>query len=190
MTIPRFALRDKATHWLLKRYIYIWLKTVQELYFSSDNLLFSSLWYSNSHLWYTTTPSFGISKPFLKAFFCVLFLVCVSIDIQNSIALLFTYRCYNTLIHAFTFRDNVRLRLLNLYVLYSECGREAINRRRTDNTMAKRKKTKGQTTIYKSTQDRATSTPHKAGGERRCSGKANSSCSICDNHRVAPLPKQ
>jgi hypothetical protein len=140
MTIPRFALRDKATHWPLKRYIYmvknsariiffirivvsitycvkfvfwvvfilcticcqflfivlywlhlryslsiiipsptklqrlsldspyetrqhidhwndiyIWLKTVQELYFSSDNLLFS-LWYSNSNLWYTTTP--------------------------------------------------------------------------------------------------------------------------------------
>ena len=42
-----------------------------------------------------------------------------------------------------------------------------------DNTMAKRKSTKGQTTIYKTyiyNKDRVTQTPLKAGDELRCSG--------------------
>jgi hypothetical protein len=53
---------------------------------------------------------------------------------------------------------------------------ESINQK-TDNTMAKRIRTKGQTTIYKTLQenkDRATRTPLKTGGELRCSGRASS----------------
>jgi hypothetical protein len=48
---------------------------------------------------------------------------------------------------------------------------ESVNRRRTDNpcTMVIRKRTKGQTTIYK-TKDRATRSPLKSGSEIRCSG--------------------
>ena len=44
---------------------------------------------------------------------------------------------------------------------------EFVHRRRTDSTMAKRKSTKGQTTIYKThafqTKDRVTRTPLKTG---------------------------
>ena len=40
--------------------------------------------------------------------------------------------------------------------------------------MAKRKSTKGQTTIYK-TKDRVTRTPLKTGGELRCSGRVHHS---------------
>jgi hypothetical protein len=46
--------------------------------------------------------------------------------------------------------------------------------------MAKRKSTKGQTTIYKAytyTKDRVTRTPLQTGGELMCSGRVNSSCS-------------
>jgi hypothetical protein len=46
--------------------------------------------------------------------------------------------------------------------------------------MAKRKRTKGQKTIYKhtyKTNDRVTRTPLKTGGEIRCSGRVSSSCS-------------
>jgi hypothetical protein len=51
---------------------------------------------------------------------------------------------------------------------------------RTDNTMAKRKRTKGNTTLKK-TKDRVTRTPLETGGELRCSGRVGSSCptSIC-----------
>ena len=58
---------------------------------------------------------------------------------------------------------------------------ESVYRRRTDNTMAKRKRIKGQTTIYKTyikkTKDRVTRTPLKTGGELRCSGRVIISCS-------------
>jgi hypothetical protein len=42
--------------------------------------------------------------------------------------------------------------------------------RRTDNTMDKRKSTKGQTTMYK-TEERVTRTPLTTGSEIRCSGR-------------------
>ena len=61
-----------------------------------------------------------------------------------------------------------------------EAIRIRIYRRRTDNTMAKRKGTKGHTTIYKhtyKTKDRVTRTPVKTGGELRCSRRVSSSCS-------------
>ena len=64
---------------------------------------------------------------------------------------------------------------------------ESVYRRRTENTMAKRKNTKGQTTIYnKYTQakDRVTRTSLKTGGELRGSVKVGSSCSTGDAHRV------
>ena len=55
---------------------------------------------------------------------------------------------------------------------------ESVNRRRTDNTMANRKGTKGQTTIYKTLhRDWATWTPLKIRGELTCSGRVSSSCS-------------
>jgi hypothetical protein len=53
--------------------------------------------------------------------------------------------------------------------------------------MAKRKSTKGQTTIYKhtyKTKDRVTRTPLKTGGELRCSGRASSACSTSGTRRV------
>jgi len=46
--------------------------------------------------------------------------------------------------------------------------------------MTKRKRTKGQTTIYKhthKTKDQVTRTPLKTEGERMCSGRVSSSCS-------------
>jgi len=49
--------------------------------------------------------------------------------------------------------------------------------------MAKRKSTKGQTTIYK-TKDQVTQTPLKTGGELRCSGRVSSSYSTSGTHRV------
>ena len=60
-------------------------------------------------------------------------------------------------------------------------------RRRTDSTMAKRKSTKGQTTIYKTyikNKDRVTRAPIKTGGELRCSGRVGSSCSTSGIRRV------
>ena len=60
---------------------------------------------------------------------------------------------------------------------------ESVYRRRIGNTMAKRKSTKGQTTIqntYTKTKDRVTRTPLKTGGELRCSGRVGSSCSTSD----------
>jgi len=64
---------------------------------------------------------------------------------------------------------------------------ESVDRRRTDNTMAKRKSTKGQTTITKhtyKTKVRVTRTPLKTGGELRCSGRVSSFCSTSDLRRV------
>ena len=63
----------------------------------------------------------------------------------------------------------------------SRCQRD--NQKRTDNTMAKRKSTKGQTTINK-TKDRVTRTTLKTGSELRCSGRVSSSFSTSDTHRV------
>ena len=54
---------------------------------------------------------------------------------------------------------------------------ETVYRRRTDNTMAKRKSTKGQQRSTKhtyKTKDRVTRTPLKTGGELRCSGRVGS----------------
>ena len=62
---------------------------------------------------------------------------------------------------------------------------KTVYRRRTDNTMAKRKSTKLQTTITKhthKTKDRATRTPLKTESESRCSGRASSCCSTSDTH--------
>ena len=53
--------------------------------------------------------------------------------------------------------------------------------------MAKRKNSKGQTTIYKytyETKDRITRAPLKTGGELMCSGRVGSSCSTGDTRRV------
>ena len=64
---------------------------------------------------------------------------------------------------------------------------ETANQRGTDNTMAKRIKTKGQTTssyTKHKTKDRITGTPLKTGDELICSGRLSSSCSISDTRRV------
>ena len=65
-------------------------------------------------------------------------------------------------------------------------------KRRTENTMAKRKRTKGKgqrtnnnlQNITHKTKDPATRTPLKTGGEPRWSGRVGSSCSTCDNRGV------
>ena len=49
--------------------------------------------------------------------------------------------------------------------------------------MAKRKSTKGQTTIYK-TNDQVTQTPLNTGGELRCSGRVSGFCSTSGTRRV------
>ena len=65
---------------------------------------------------------------------------------------------------------------------------ESVNQRRTDNTMAKRKSTKEQKTIYKThthkTKDRVTRTPLRTGGELRCSRRKLCSCSTSDTRRI------
>jgi hypothetical protein len=64
---------------------------------------------------------------------------------------------------------------------------ESVYRRRTDNTMAKRKSTKGKTRSTKhtyKTKDRVTRTPLKTGGGLRCSGRVSSSCSTSGTCRV------
>jgi hypothetical protein len=64
---------------------------------------------------------------------------------------------------------------------------ESVYRRRTDNTMVKRKvqKDKQRSTkhTYK-TKDRVTRTPVKTEAEFRCSGRVSSSCSTSDTRRV------
>jgi len=53
--------------------------------------------------------------------------------------------------------------------------------------MAKRKRTKGQTTIYKTTHkttDRVTRTPLKTGSELRCFERGSSSCSTSGTRLV------
>jgi hypothetical protein len=64
---------------------------------------------------------------------------------------------------------------------------ESVYRRRTDNTMAKRKvqKDKQQSTkhTYK-TKDRVTRTPLRPGDDLRCSGRVSSSCSTSDTRDV------
>jgi len=52
--------------------------------------------------------------------------------------------------------------------------------------MTKRKRTKGHATIYThKTKDRVTRTSLKTGGELRCSGRVNSSCSTSGTCRVS-----
>ena len=61
-------------------------------------------------------------------------------------------------------------------------GNPSVNRRRTDNTMAKRKTTKGKTTVQNpthKTKDRVTRTPPKTGGELRCSDVKRCSILLC-----------
>ena len=62
---------------------------------------------------------------------------------------------------------------------------ESVNRRRTDNTMAKRKKDKQESTKQThKTKDRVTRTLLKTGDELRCSGRISSSCSTSGTRRV------
>jgi hypothetical protein len=59
-------------------------------------------------------------------------------------------------------------------------NKKAANRGKTNNTMAKRKRTKGQTTIYKTLhrkQKIEQRKPIKTWGELMCSGSVSSSCS-------------
>ena len=62
-------------------------------------------------------------------------------------------------------------------------GNQNLYIKEEDNTMAKRKSTKGQTRSTKhthKTKDRVTRTPLITGGELRCSGRVGSSCSTSD----------
>jgi len=64
---------------------------------------------------------------------------------------------------------------------------EAVNRRKTDNTMANRTGTKGQTTIYKIYTENYKSSntnPTKTGDELMCSGTVSSSCSTRGTRHV------
>ena len=69
---------------------------------------------------------------------------------------------------------------------------ESVYRRRTDNTMDKRKKKykkdKQRSTKHThKTKDRVTRTPLKTGGELRCSGRVGNSCSTSDTRRVSKV---
>jgi hypothetical protein len=64
---------------------------------------------------------------------------------------------------------------------------ESVNRRTTDNTMAKRKSTKGETSTKHThkTKDRVTRTPLTPGGELRCSGRVQEKLEIqCNMIRI------
>ena len=70
---------------------------------------------------------------------------------------------------------------------------ESVYRRRTDNTMAKRKSTKDIQRYTKHTykiKDRVTLTPLKTGDELRCPGRVGSSFSTRGTHRVNPHNKK
>ena len=57
--------------------------------------------------------------------------------------------------------------------------------RRTDNAMAKRKRTNNNLQIItQKNKDRATRTPLKTWGELRSSGRISRCCPTCDTHRV------
>jgi hypothetical protein len=60
---------------------------------------------------------------------------------------------------------------------------ESVYRRRTNNTMTKRKSTKGSTKHTYKTKDRITRTPLKTGGKLRCSGRVSSFCSTSGTRR-------
>ena len=67
---------------------------------------------------------------------------------------------------------------------------KAANRRKTNNTMAKRKRTKGQTTTYKTLhrkQKIEQRKPIKTQGELMCPGSVSSSCSTNGTRRVTLL---
>jgi hypothetical protein len=61
---------------------------------------------------------------------------------------------------------------------------ESVIRRRTDNTMAKRKRTKRINNNLQNTKVRATWTSLKTGSELGCSGRVGSSCSISGTRRI------
>ena len=64
---------------------------------------------------------------------------------------------------------------------------QGVNRRRTDNTMAKRKVQRDKQRSIKHThkaKDRVTRTSLKTGGKLRCSGRVSSSCSTSGIRRV------
>jgi hypothetical protein len=80
-------------------------------------------------------------------------------------------------------KGNVHFTTLNIPKGQSE----AAYRRRTENTMVKRKSPKGQTLSTKhthKTKDRVTRTLLNTGGELRCSGRVISSCSTSGTRRV------
>ena len=53
--------------------------------------------------------------------------------------------------------------------------------------MAKRKRTKGQTMIYKALHRKLTIEHHEPGDEPRCSGRVSSSCSTGGTRRITPV---
>jgi hypothetical protein len=57
MTIPRFALRDKATHWLLKRYIYMVKNSARIIFFIGQFVVLLSLVFELTPLIYYNTDS-------------------------------------------------------------------------------------------------------------------------------------
>jgi hypothetical protein len=62
---------------------------------------------------------------------------------------------------------------------------ESVNRRRTDNIMAKRKRTNNDLqNITHKMKDRVTGTPLKNGAQLRCSGRVGSSCFTSDTRGV------
>jgi hypothetical protein len=70
---------------------------------------------------------------------------------------------------------------------------ESEYRRRTDNTMAKKKVQKDKQRSIKhtyKTKDRVTRTPVKTGGELRCSGRVGSSCSTSGTRHVNLVTNQ
>ena len=92
--------------------------------------------------------------------------------------------------HSFTSYNRFTFSV-DMFALLKEEEFEGIKRviriRISKNTMAKRKSTKGHTTIYKTyiqTKDRVTRTLLTTGGELRCSGSVSSSCSTSDTRRI------
>jgi hypothetical protein len=115
-------------------------------------------------------------------------------SIMTQYTAYYIYIIVLSVLHRFTASDNLfdifKLFLLNINThkksLKIPKGQsESVYRRRTDNTMAKRKSTKNKQRSTKhthKTKNQVTSAPLKTGAELRCSGRVSSSCSNSDTH--------
>ena len=84
---------------------------------------------------------------------------------------------------------NPPVEMCNIWEVFEDTKSKSVIRRKTDNTITKRKRTNNdlQNTTHK-TKDRATRIPLITGCERRCSGRLGSYISTSGTSRFTPVP--